>query len=200
MKKSYQYRCPWCGEKVLPPLDRHITRRRCEKCGGEYCYHWSVLHILWEGAACIFFAVSICLSLHFLVNDNYFAAVILPLLAIFSSPVFYTAKPIKKYPREIITQFTKLPGSYRVRLSVPRAERRSFEDNAIYPVCFTDGSGDMTSNHICVRLSEVRRDSEGIECTVSELDRGEKLPGNMPENSSLVIFLSDSVHFEGKLM
>lgn len=83
---------------------------------------------------------------------------------------------------------------------MPRTERRNFEDNAVYPVCFADDSGDMTSDYICVRLSEVRRDSEEIECTVSELDRGEKLPGDMPENSSLVIFLSDSVHFEGKLM
>lgn len=196
--RYYEYRCPWCGEKVKPPPERYFNVRRCQSCGNKYGFFRSAPQILWETAAVFGFMISIQFMLNSLVEEEYFLAILFPILSIFTFPRIYVKKPLKKIEENNISHVRTCPKMRKVKFNVQMPRRYNFINNAIFPICFINDQGQRASEYICVSLSEVKRDKNQIICFISELECGNKILDIYLEYTKVVIFVSKEIYFEGE--
>ena len=194
--RYYEYRCPWCGEKVTPPPERYFNVRRCQSCGNKYGFFWSAAIMLWEFAACICCMISIQFMLDFLVEEKYFLALLFPILSFFTFPGIYVKKPLKKIEENNISKIRTCPRMIKVKFNVQMPRRYNFINNAIFPICFINDQGQRVSEYICVSLSEVETYKNHIICFISELEFGNKILDIYSEYTKIVIFVSKEIYFE----
>ena len=197
--RYYEYRCPWCGEKVIPPSERYFTVKRCEVCGNRYGFYWSTQQIIWESAAILGCILSIQFMLHFLIEEKIFLAILFPILSFFTFPELYEKKPLKKIKEKNIAQMLIYPEMQKVKFIIPMPRRYNFINNAIFPICFINDQGQRASEYICVSLSEVKTGKNHIICFISELECGNKILDIYSEYTRVAIFVSKEIYFEGEI-
>lgn len=197
--RYYEYRCPWCGERVTPPSERYFTVKRCEVCGNKYGFYWSAKQILWEAAAISACILCIKFMLHFLVEGKIFIAILFPILSFFTFPELYVKKPLKKIKGKNIPQTLICSEIRKVKFIIPMLRRYNFINNAIFPVCFINDQGQRASEYICVSLSQVKTDKNHIICFISELECGNKILDIYSEYTKIMIFVSKEIYFEGEV-
>ena len=198
--RYYEYRCPWCGEKVTPPPERYFNVKRCKSCGNKYGFFWSAPQMLWEAAAVVGCMLSTQFMLNFLVEGKYFLAILFPIISFFTFPGIYVKKPLKKIEESNISQVRICPKMRKVKFNVQMPRRYNFINNAIFPICFINDQGQRASEYICVSLSEVKTDKNHIICFISELECGNKILDIYLEYTKIVIFVSKEIYFEGECL
>ncbi len=198
--RYYEYRCPWCGEKVMPPSERYITVKRCKTCGNKYGFFWSVPIILWEAVAISICMLSARFMLPLIVDGKIFLAILFPILSIFTFPENYVNKPLKKINENNISKRQFAPKMRKVEFNVQMPRRYNLINHAIFPICFMNNQGQRMSDYICVSLSEVETDKNHIICFISELEYGKKILDIYSEYTKIVIFISKEIYFEGECL
>ncbi len=198
--RYYEYRCPWCGEKVTPPSERYFNVKRCKSCGNRYGFFWSVPQMLWEAAAVLGCTLSILFMVNFLKNGKIFPAILFPILSFFTFPGIYVIKPLKKIEENNISQVRACPEMRKVKFNVQMPRRYNLINHAIFPICFMNNQGQRMSDYICVSLSEVETDKNHIICFISELEYGKKILDIYSEYTKVVIFISKEIYFEGECL
>ena len=165
MNKKYKYRCPWCGEKVLPPSERFFTVKQCSKCEHYYSYYWPVWLIIWEAAAVLCLCASIRITVNSLVNGQMFP-ILLAVLSLGLFPDFYFKKMLKKAESSNTIDDLK---SWRIRFKTDSSSRFMFVNNAIFPIELVSADEKLISEKYYVRISQVCRTQNEINCVISEL-------------------------------
>lgn len=198
--RYYEYRCPWCGEKVTPPPERYFNVRRCGACGNKYGFYWSAPIIIWETVAVFGYMLSIQFMMNLLVEEKYFLAILFPILFFFTFPGIYVKKPLKKIEENNISQMRTCPKMIKAKFNVQMPRRYNLINNAIFPICFMNNQGQRMSDYICVSLSEVKTGKNYIICFMSELEYGKKILDIYSEYTKVAIFISKEIYFEGECL
>lgn len=196
--KFYEYRCPWCGEKVLRPLERYITTRRCTSCGRLYRFYWSKISIALEALTTLGVLLNIKVFMY-LLKENIVLSMVFLIFSFWLLSQINIKKPLIKVKENYqLSYFTDII-KHRAVFQIPNAIKYYFVNNAIYPICLINEQGQRVSEYICVCLSEVQINKDKVTCCISDLEFGEKIPSVISENWKIVIFVSKECSFNGIL-
>ena len=194
MNKIYKYRCPWCGETVLPPSERFCTVKQCGTCEHYYSYYWPVWLIIWETIAILCFCVSIRITVNSFVNNQVF-------------PIFYVGVSLGLFPNFYFKKMLKRIGnpntfddlkSWRIRFKIDSSSRFVFVNNAIFPIEFISTEKKIISEKCYVCISQVCRNKNEINCIVSELNFN-RIQGQC-KYDCFKIYILDNKYFKGEVI
>lgn len=169
MKLLSEHRCPWCGEvteKIRGPRGRFNTKK-CKSCQGEYICHYNSYIFLLSDILFVILIIAAAIAMTKIVFPIIYLVFYLTVNAFMSKISAY--ERYEEEETEVEEHKARFVFDLKGQSYFEHLEMSIFlMEKAIFPVCFTDNSGNPISEKvlICIEKSVKRKRTE-FECEFS---------------------------------